>query len=147
MSLAEYPLKAVCDTSIYIPFINQGIAHPVFSEKSFSPVLYMSAVVLSELYAGAHDRMSVRLLDKLYRTFQDFGRLIVPLDSDWRQTGSIIAKLRKKYGYETRYLSRLQNDILIACSAHGIGAFVFTQNEKDFQRIREFMDFHIYRQK
>ncbi|MDA8327097.1 MAG: type II toxin-antitoxin system VapC family toxin [Nitrospiraceae bacterium] len=147
MFLAEYPLKAVCDTSVYIPFINQGIAHPVFSEKSFSPVLYMSAVVLSELYAGAHDQMSIKLLDKLYRTFQDVGRLIVPANSDWRQTGSIIVRLRKKYGYEAGYLSRLQNDMLIACSARGIGAFVFTRNERDFQRIREFMDFHIFGQK
>ncbi|MDA8170106.1 MAG: type II toxin-antitoxin system VapC family toxin [Nitrospiraceae bacterium] len=145
--MAGYPLKAVCDTSVYIPFINQGIAHPVFSEKFFSPVLYMSAVVLSELYAGAHDHISIKLLDKLYRTFHDVGRLVAPGDSDWRQTGSIISKLREKYGYETRYLSRLQNDILIACSARGIGAFVFTRNERDFQRIREFMDFHIHGQK
>ncbi len=145
--MAEYPLKAVCDTSVYIPFINQGITHPVFSEKSFSPVLYMSAVVLSELYAGAHDRLSIKILDKLYRAFQDVGRLIVPVDSDWRQTGGIIAKLRGKYGYEAGYLSRLQNDILIACSARGIGAFVFTRNERDFQRIREFLDFHIHGQK
>ncbi len=145
--MTEYPLRAVCDTSVYIPFINQGTAHPVFTEKPFSPVLYMSAVVLSELYAGAHDQLSIKLLDKLSRIFQDVGRLIAPADSDWRQTGSIIAKLRKKYGYETRYLSRIQNDILIACSARRIGAFVFTLNERDFQRIREFMDFHIYGQK
>ena len=145
--MAEYPLRALCDTSVYIPFINQGITHPVFSEKSFSPVLYMSAVVLSELYAGAHDRLSIKILDKLYRAFQDVGRLIVPVDSDWRQTGGIIAKLRGKYGYEAGYLSRLQNDILIACSARGIGAFVFTRNERDFQRIREFLDFHIHGQK
>lgn len=145
--MTGYPLRAVCDTSVYIPFINQGIAHPVFSEKSFSPVLYMSAVVLSELYAGAHDKLSIKLLDKLYRTFQDVGRLIAPVDSDWRQTGSIVAKLRKKYGFEARYLTRIQNDILIACSARRIGAFVVTQNEKDFLRILEFVDFRIFGQK
>ncbi len=104
----------------------------------------MSAVVLSELYAGAHDRQTIRLLDKLHRTFQDAGRLIVPDGSDWQHTGAIIARLRTKYGFEARYLSRIQNDILIAFSARRIGAFVFTRNEKDFRRIREFMDFHIY---
>lgn len=26
--MAEHPVKLVLDTSIYIPFINQGIAHP-----------------------------------------------------------------------------------------------------------------------
>ena len=75
--------------------------------------------------------------------FRD-GRLIVPDDRDWRQTGGIISRLRKKYGFETRYLSRIQNDILIACSARKIGAFVVTKNERDFQRIGEFVDFQIY---
>lgn len=143
--MAEYPLKVICDTSIYIPFINQGIAHPVFSDESPTPVLYMSAVVLSELYAGAHDSQSIKLLDKLYFTFQNVGRLIVPDDRDWRQTGVIIPRLRKRYGFESRYLSQIQNDILIACSARRIGAFVATQNKKDIQRIKEFIDFRLYR--
>jgi predicted nucleic acid-binding protein len=141
--LAEYPLKAVCDTSVYIPFINQGTAHPVFSDDSARPVLYMSAVVLSELYAGAHDSQSLKLLDKLYLTFHNVGRLIAPDERDWRQAGGIIAKLGKKYGFEAKYLARIQNDILIACSARKLGAFVVTHNEKDFRRIQEFMDFRI----
>jgi predicted nucleic acid-binding protein len=142
--LAEYPLKVICDTSEYIPFINQGIAHPAFLDESPAPVLYMSAVVLSELYAGAHDSQSIKLLDKLYYTFQNVGRLIVPDDRDWRQAGVIIPRLRKRYGFETIYLSRIQNDILIACSARRIGALVATKNEKDFQRIKEFIDFRLY---
>jgi predicted nucleic acid-binding protein len=144
MSLAEYPLKAICDTSVYIPFINQGIVHPVFSDKSVRPVLHMSAVVLSELYAGAHDNQSIKLLDKLYQTFLNVGRLIVPDGVDWRKTGGILAKLQRKYGFEEKYIARLQNDILIACSARKIGAFVVSQNIKDFLRIKEFIDFMIY---
>lgn len=142
--MAEYPFKVICDTSIYIPFINQGTTHPVFSTSSVSPVLYMSSVVLSELYSGAHDSQSIKLLDKLYRIFRNVGRLIVPNDGDWRQTGGTIAKLKKKYGFEAKYLARIQNDILIACSARKIGAFIVTQNKKDFQRIKEFIDFRIY---
>lgn len=142
--MADYPFKVICDTSIYIPFINQGIAHPAVFNETSAPLLYMSSVVVSELYAGAHDSQSIKLLDKLYNTFQDVGRLIVPNDDDWRKTGGIIAKSRKKYGYESIYLSRLQNDILIACSARRLGAFVLTKNYKDFVRIREFMDFRIY---
>ncbi len=142
--MTGYPLKVICDTSVYIPFINQGIAHPVFSYESVSPVLYMSSVVLSELYSGAHDTRSIKLLDKLYHTFRNVNRLIAPDDSDWRQTGSIIARLKKKYGFETKYLARIQNNILIACSARKIGAFIVTQNEKDFRRIKEFIDFRIF---
>lgn len=144
MSLAEYPLKAICDTSIYIPFVNQGIVHPVFSDEFVRPVLYMSAVVMSELYAGAHDNQSIKLLDKLHQTFLGVGRLVVPDGEDWRKTGRIMAKLGEKYGFEAKYLSKMQNDILIACSARKIGAFLVTRNEKDFRRIKEFIDFYIY---
>lgn len=144
MSLADYQIKAILDTSVYIPFLRNGIIHPKFPEDFVNPLLYMSSVVVSELYAGAHDSQSIKLLDKLHQTFQNVGRLIVPNDEDWRQTGGIIAKSGKKYGYDATYLSRLQNDILIACSARRIGAFVLTKNEKDFVRIREFVNVRIY---
>ena len=143
MSTEEYPFKALCDTSVYIPFINQGIIHPVFTE-SVRPVLYMSMVVLAELYAGSHDANSVKLVDRLYNTFLSVGRLSVPNNEDWRKSGIIMARLGQKYGFEAKYISKIQNDILIACSARRIGAFVVTQNKKDFLRIKEFMDFRIY---
>ncbi|MBI5847044.1 MAG: type II toxin-antitoxin system VapC family toxin [Nitrospirae bacterium] len=146
MSSADYQIKAILDTSVYIPFLRDGIIHPKFPEDFINPLLYMSSVVVSELFAGAHDSQSIKLLDKLHQTFQNVGRLIVPNDEDWRQTGGIIAKSRKKYGYDSTYLSRLQNDILVACSARRIGAFVLTKNEKDFVRIREFVNFRIYGQ-
>lgn len=143
MSMGEYPFKALCDTSVYIPFINQGISHPVFTE-SVRPVLYMSMVVLAELYAGSHDANSIKLVDRLYNTFLSVGRLIVPNNEDWRKTGMIMAKVGQKYGFEAKYLAKIQNDILIACSARKIGAFIVTQNKKDFRRIKEFIDFKIY---
>jgi len=143
MSTEEYPFKALCDTSVYIPFINKGIIHPIFAEST-RPVLYMSMVVLAELYAGSHDANSIKLVDRLYNTFLGVGRLIVPNDEDWRKTGMVMAKLGQKYGFEAKYISKIQNDVLIACSARRIGAFVVTQNKIDFQRIKEFIDFRIY---
>lgn len=104
----------------------------------------MSAVVLSELYAGAHDIQSIKLLDKLYQTFRNVARLVAPDEIDWQQTGRTIASVRKKYGFETKYLARIQNDVLIACSARKFGAFVVTHNKNAFRRIQEFIDFHIY---
>jgi predicted nucleic acid-binding protein len=142
--MQENPFKVVCDTSIYIPLINQGIIHPVFT-ASANPVLYMSIVVLAELYAGSHDGRSTRLVDRLYNTFTSVGRLSIPNDEDWKRTGIIMAKLGQKYGFEGKYISKIQNDVLIACSARKIGAFVVTKNEKDFERIKEFMNFRIYK--
>jgi len=82
MSSADYQTKAILDTSVYIPFLRDGIIHPKFPEEFVNPLLYMSSVVVSELYSGAHDSQSIKLLDKLYNTFQDVGRLIVPNDDD-----------------------------------------------------------------
>jgi len=65
-------------------------------------------------------------------------------EEDWGKTGMVMAKLGQKYGFEAKYISKIQNDVLIACSARRIGAFVVTQNKIDFQRIKEFIDFRIY---
>lgn len=142
--MAESPVKAILDASIYIPFINKGIAHPIFELKLERPVLYMSAEVIEELYAGAFDNTSITFLDRLYKTFENLGRLIVPDASDWKHTGRIVSKLGQKYGFEDTFLSRITNDILIALSARRIGAIVVTNNTKDFLRIKEFVEFKIY---
>ncbi|MCX8026521.1 MAG: PIN domain-containing protein [Thermodesulfovibrionales bacterium] len=141
MSIIDSNLKVIVDTSVYIPYINFSAIHPCFERTN---TFYMSAVVLSELYAGAHDPDTIKLLDKLAHTFKKAGRLVAPMAEDWRKTGMIIARLTKKYGFEDIYLSKLQNDILIAISAKKIGALVATNNKKDFLRIQEYVNFSLY---
>jgi len=142
--MAESLVKIVLDASIYIPFINAGITYPVLDLEYESPFIYMSAVVIEELYAGASDRDTIKLLDRLYGTFEDIGRLITPDASDWQKTGKVIAKLGRKYGFEEKFLTKITNDVLIALSARKIGAVVVTNNIKDFLRIKEFADFKMY---
>jgi hypothetical protein len=142
--MAERPVKLILDTSIYVPFINQGIAHPIIESHKVRPLIYMSAVVLEELYAGASDIHSVKLLDKMYDTFSGMSRLITPDAVDWQKTGKVVALLGNKYGFQSLYLSRLTNDVLIAATARKIGAVVATNNKKDFFRIQEYIDFKIY---
>lgn len=142
--MAEPLVKVILDTSIYSPFINAGISHPILELEYGTPLLYMTAVVIEELYAGASDNTTIKLLDRLYGTFEDLGRLIAPDASDWKKTGKIIAKLGQKYGFGEKFLSRIANDVLIALSARKIGAVVVTNNMRDFLRIKEFVDFKIY---
>lgn len=140
MSTIESPIKVIFDTSIYIPFINKGISYPNTELPIGKPLLYMSAVVIGELYAGAFDRVSVKLLDRMYKSFETVGRLIIPDSSDWQRAGKIIAKLSKKYGFEDIFLARITNDVLISLSARRIGAIVVTSNIRDFLKIHEFVD-------
>lgn len=140
--MPEHLAKAVIDTSIYIPYINKGITHPVI-EASSASTIYMSSVVIGELYSGATDVSTIKLLDRLYSTFESLGRLIAPDSHDWQRAGKIISKLGMKYGFEEIFLTRILNDVLIALSARKIGASVITNNKKDFLRIREFLDFEM----
>ncbi len=77
---------------------------------------------MEELCAGAFDKTSIRLLDRLFKTFDQLRRIVAPDYSDWQKAGKIIAQLGKKYGFEEVYLSHLLNDILIALSARRVGA-------------------------
>ena len=123
---------------------NKGITHPVLDAQMGRPLLYMLAVVMEELYAGAFDKTSIKLLDKMFETFDKLDRIVVPDANDWQRAGKVIAQLGGKYGFEDIFLARITNDALIALSARRIGAFVVTHNIKDFQRIREFVDFKLY---
>ncbi len=139
--MAQKLVKVILDTSIYIPYINEGVSHPVLELEESLPIIYMSAVVMEELYAGAHDGKTIKLLDKLYNTFHSLNRLIAPDAQDWQQAGKIIARMGRKYGFEKRFLSRITNDVLIAITARKVGAVVITKNKKDFSLIKEFLNF------
>lgn len=141
--MADARIKAILDTSVLIPFINQGVAHPVLDIDIGKPLLHLSAVVAAELYAGAFDIQTIKLLDKIYKTFHDAQRIIIPSASVWQTAGKVVAKLGGKYGFDDKFLSRIQNDVLIALSARQIGAFVITNNTKDFLRIKEFVNFNL----
>jgi predicted nucleic acid-binding protein len=141
--MADQPLKIVLDTSIYIPFINEGIAHEAMGSRHGHPVLYLSAVVVEELYAGALDIQSLRVVDRLYETFSGVGRVVTPDAADWKHAGKVVAQLGRRHGFENIYLARITHDVLIAVSARRIGAAVVTRNVKDFRRIQEFVRFNL----
>lgn len=145
MSTTESPTKVIFDASIYIPFINKGIACPNTELSVGKPLLYMSAVVIEELYAGAFDKVSVKLLDRMYKAFETVGRLITPDSSDWQMAGKIIAKLGDKYGFEDILLARITNDVLISLSARRIGAIIVTSNRENFLKINEFVNIKVYK--
>ena len=139
--MADARIKVILDTSIYIPFINEGIVDPILESDIGKPVIYLSAVVIAELYAGALDNQSLKLLDKLYKAFYYRQRIVTPSAGDWQTAGKVIAKLGRKYGFENKYLAKIQNDVIIALSARQIGASIITNNTKDFLRIKELVNF------
>jgi predicted nucleic acid-binding protein len=128
------------DTSLYIGAFRQ--ADRIISAMRFEVAtpLWLSAVVLEELHAGARtaDR---RVLDRMEHDFERARRIVVPNLTDWVQTGQILSRLANRYGYEQIGRARLTNDALIAMSAARLGITILTANARDFARLSEFRRF------
>jgi predicted nucleic acid-binding protein len=126
------------DSSIYIRALRVGGDAALLLERwARESPLWLSAVVLEELYAGANSD-DFRILEKLERDFEKAKRLLIPNLTDWTQAGKVLARLAQTYGYEQIGRARLTNDALIATSAARIGITVLTTNQRDFARLAEF---------
>jgi predicted nucleic acid-binding protein len=129
------------DSSVYIGVLRAGGEALDALRWKFPQVrVWLSAVVLEELYAGASgsDR---RLVEQMEREFDRVGRILVPNLRDWTRAGQVLAQLAAGYGYERIGQQRLTNDALIAMSAARQGITVVTANERDFGRLAKFRPF------
>jgi predicted nucleic acid-binding protein len=133
--------KALLDTNVIIDWLNVGR----YADLLFAPGLakYLSAVVLLELEAGAFSRRDQRLVEQLAKGFERPGRIVVPTLADYRDGGQLLRQLQAERDYDLHKTYSLVNDVLIALSARRIGATVITQNEKDFEAIRELQPFSL----
>ena len=131
------------DTSVYIAAL-RGKADAALQWRHLAggAPIWLSSVVLEELYAGA-DARSGRAVERLERDFERSGRVLVPNLKDWAQTGKALARLAAKYDYERVGQVRLTNDALIAASAGRMGISVITANAGDFGRLAEFLQFRL----
>jgi predicted nucleic acid-binding protein len=133
---------ALFDSSIYISALRQGNdAALALRRLTADSPLWLSSVVLEELYAGAGDR-DRRAVERLERDFDNAERILVPNLSDWTQAGRVLARLADKYHYEQIGQGRLTNDALIAMSSGRLGITIITANQRDFSRLSEFRPFH-----
>jgi predicted nucleic acid-binding protein len=132
---------ALFDTSVYISALRQG-HDAILALRRLTPdaPLWLSAVVLEELYAGVGDR-DRPVIERLERDMNKINRLLVPNIGDWTQAGRVLNRLAGKYHYEKIGQGRLTNDALIAMSAGRLGIRVFTANARDYSRLAEFWPF------
>lgn len=126
------------DTSVYIASLRRGDDRIMQTRNlEHGSSLWLSAVVLEELYAGAN-AAGRKKLTRFERDFGKIGRLLVPALSDWSRTGDVLAHIGEKYGFEQIGRARLTNDTLIGTSASRQGITLLTVNERDFGKIAEF---------
>jgi predicted nucleic acid-binding protein len=129
-------MPVLFDSSVYIHAL-RGDAALLLERWARETPLWLSAVVLEELYAGANPR-DQRIVARLERDFNRARRILVPNLGDWASAGRILARLGSKYGYDRIGKGRLGNDALIAASSARMGITVLTTNIRDFARLAEF---------
>ena len=130
-------MPVLFDSSIYISALRGGDAELLQGRWLGKSPVWLSSVVLEELYAGAKPN-GLRVLAKLERDLNQANRVLTPNPCDWSRAGKILARLGQRYGYERIGQARLVNDALIATSAARTGMTVITVNQRDFARLAEF---------
>jgi predicted nucleic acid-binding protein len=131
---------ALLDTSIYVSALRRGDAGPAVARFIAENDMWLSAVVLEELYAGARER-DRHVVELIERQFDKESRILLPELDDWIQAGKVLSQLAARYDYEKIGRNRLTNDALMAMSAARAGVTVVTANVRDFRKLAEFRSF------
>ena len=120
---------AIIDTSVYVELIRHGR----FKDEllALPNLVRNSAVVLSELRRGASLPRERRWIDELEAQHQVF----FPGIWEWRRSGELLERLRKRHGYDAKKLRELHFDALISLTARAVGALVITCNGDDFRAL------------
>jgi predicted nucleic acid-binding protein len=129
------------DTSIYVETIRAGRADllSLRNVPQGGPI-WLSAVVLEELFAGAGQSQRL-VLERFEDNFAAAKRILVPTSKDWTEAGKALALLAKAYGHERIGRGRLTNDALIAAAAGAASIEVLTTNARDFEKLAKFLPF------
>jgi predicted nucleic acid-binding protein len=134
-------MPVLFDASIYITALRIGDDAALSLRRiAAGEPIWLSAVVLEELYAGVTLR-NRQAVERLEHDFDRARRILVPNLGDWTQTGNVLARLAAKYNYEQIGKGRLTNDALIAMSSGRMGITVVTANSRDFSKLAEFRPF------
>lgn len=102
------------------------------------PSLYLNAVVVQELFAGARTSADAQALeDDVIEPFERVGRLVTPSYRTFKRAGGVLADLVRDGLVLGRTERGFVNDLLLAISCLEHGCTLVTRNARDFRRISE----------
>lgn len=93
--------------------------------------VWLSSVVLQELYAGTRSLQDRRDVDQIRHAFAMQERILTPTADDWTLAGLLLARYSRSYG--TIKPSDHLPDVLIAVSASSAGLPLVTENDHDMR--------------
>lgn len=131
--------RFVLDTNLFIEAARDETRAEELSafSSAFLPRLYLHAVVVQEILAGAVTPEWRRDVERgLVAPYERRGRIVTPTYRAWKRSGEVIAQLvgsRKLSPSGVR--PSLRNDVLLAASCRESGFVIITSNESDFELI------------
>jgi predicted nucleic acid-binding protein len=137
--------KFVLDTHIFIDAFRDAAANEALQRfhRAFSPFEHLSVIVAQELRAGVTRPRHRKALERnVLSVFERASRIVLPSADAWHRSGDVLADMATKEGLEVGRTSKaFANDVLIALSCREAGCILVTENERDFRRIRRFVQF------
>ncbi|MDO8673433.1 MAG: PIN domain-containing protein [Dehalococcoidia bacterium] len=119
------------DTSVLIQFIRDPDMWPSFQKALASGRVWLSSVVVAELYAGTRSPGDAQFLDSIVGALSRVDRTLTPSASDWARAGRLMGRYSRLRG-EFRTRDHLA-DVLILISAARLGGVVLTANPRHFE--------------
>ena len=119
--------KYVLDTQLFINAFRDPVANEALQQfhSVFSPFEHLSVIVAQELRAGVQRSQDGKALERnVLKVFTRADRTITPSADAWHRSGALLAEMARKEGLEIAGVSK-----------------AFANNERDFQRIRRFVQF------
>jgi predicted nucleic acid-binding protein len=137
--------KYVLDTQLFIHGFRDRAANEALQQfhRVFAPFEYLSVIVAQELRSGIQRLQDRRALEQhVLNIFERSNRTITPSADAWQRSGDLLAEMARKEGLEIARASKaFANDVLLALSCREAGCVLVTDNARDFQRIRRFVQF------
>ena len=136
--------KYVLDTQLFIAAFRDPAANEALQQfhRAFAPFEHLSVIVAQELRAGVRASDRKALERHVLKVYERANRMITPSTDAWQRSGNLFAEMARKEGLELARVSKaFANDVLLALSCREAGCVLVTDNERDFQRIRRFVQF------
>ncbi len=128
---------AFFDTNIYIDYLKGSFPQALYERYFREYIIRICPVVYQELIRGIR---SNSIKKRVVQITKPIKFLPPPTQSMWIRTGELAAIVMKSRN--ERSLEKIQNDLLIALTAHSNGATLITQ-DRDFLKIRKYLDFKL----
>jgi predicted nucleic acid-binding protein len=137
--------KYALDTHLFIHGFRDRDANESLQQfhSAFAPFEYLNVIVAQELRSGIRRARDRKALERhVLHIFERANRTITPSRAAWHKSGDLLAEMARKEGLEIARVSKaFANDVLLALSCRESGCVLVTDNARDFQRIRRFVQF------